>query len=88
MKSGSGTTRKGQRLLVSKVLFEYEVIEMSRLPLPNDRSSANEEKDIVDSGYTVEIDQEMQLNGEEPSNQQFQLVRDDASDASSASNEE
>ena len=61
---------------------------MSRLPLPNDRSSANEEKDIVDSGYNVEIDQEMQLNGEEPSNQQFQLVRYDASDASSASNEE
>jgi len=56
--------------------------------LPNDRSSTSEEEDIIDGEHDEEIDEEMQLNGEEPSNQQSQIVGNDASDANGTSNGE
>jgi len=69
----------------SSVLFEYEVIEMGRVLLLKDRLSPNEEEDMVDDEHDEEIDEEMQVNDDEPSEQQLRLVGDDACDAGGVS---
>ena len=53
-------------IFCSSVLFEYEMIEVGRVLLLKDCLSPNEE-DMVDGEHDEEINEEIQLNDDEPS---------------------